>query len=253
MSAPDALFDISGRTAIVTGAGSGLGRRHATNLLERGVRVAAVDRNAEGVSSIAAEFGADRVLPLVADVADPARVEAVVAEAAAWLGAIDFLVNNAGITVVKPPEEETPVDFARVLDVNVRGTFHFCHFVGRRMLDQGFGSIVNIASINGIVASEGEAGYCASKGAVISLTHELAAQWAKRGVRVNALAPGYFFSSMTAELYETEEGRSFLGRGPMGRAGAIGELDGPLVFLLSDAASYVTGHTLTVDGGWTIV
>lgn len=247
------LFDLEGRTAIVTGAGSGLGYRHAVSLAKRGVRVAAVGGHPEGLARLEQSFGAAAILPIELDVTDAPSVANAIEAVVSWRGSIDGLVNNAGITIVKPPEEETPDDFRAVIDVNLQGTFNFCHYVGRHMLGRGSGAIVNIASINGIVASLGEAGYCASKGAVISLTRELAAQWAPRGVRVNAIAPGYFRSPMTEPLYETTEGLAFLGQAPMGRAGREEELDGPLAFLLSEAASYVTGHTLVVDGGWTIV
>jgi NAD(P)-dependent dehydrogenase (short-subunit alcohol dehydrogenase family) len=173
--------------------------------------------------------------------------------AVARFGRVDILVNNAGTAVTLPAEVETPTQFRGVIDVNLNGLFVMSQLAGRRMIEQGSGSIVNIASMLGLVASTPvkQASYCASKGAVVNLTRELAAQWARKGVRVNALAPGWFPTEMTAEMVVDDSSIAFVQRTcPMGRFGEESELDGALLFLASDASSYCTGQTLAIDGGW---
>ncbi|GAB7003394.1 glucose 1-dehydrogenase [Nocardioides sp. AN3] len=254
VSLADPLFDISGSNALVTGASSGLGRRFALALAERGAHVTAVARREAALQELAAKHPG-LIHPVAGDLTSEADTSRIVAEAKRWRGPIDVLVNNAGITSVQPAELEDTETFARIIDVNLIALYRLCHQVGRQMLDNDGGSIINISSINGLVASWSipEAGYCASKGAVMSLTRELAAQWADRGVRVNSIAPGYFRSELTEELFDADAGARRFRRMPMRRAGAPHELDGALVFLASPASSYVTGQTLVVDGGWTIV
>jgi NAD(P)-dependent dehydrogenase (short-subunit alcohol dehydrogenase family) len=169
-------------------------------------------------------------------------------------GRIDVLVNNAGIGSPEPAETETVERFGEVMDVNVTSVFALAQLAGRRMIEQRDGTIINIASILGLVASAPikQASYTASKGAVVNLTRELAVQWARKGVRVNAIAPGWFPSEMTSEMFTDSSAQAFLERNdPMARGGRPEELDGALLFLASAASSYVTGHVLTVDGGWT--
>jgi NAD(P)-dependent dehydrogenase (short-subunit alcohol dehydrogenase family) len=250
----DPLFDLQGRTAIVTGASSGLGRRFALCLASRRAQVVAVARRADALKALA-DAADGRIRPVTGDVTDEKDTQRAVCAALDWTGRLDVLVNNAGVTSVQPAEEESPQLFRHVVDVNLHGLYNYCHHVGRAMIARGSGVIINVASINGLVASWTipEAGYCASKGAVISLTRELAAQWASSGVRVNALIPGYFRTEMTEDLFSSEAGQRRLRRMPMGRGGNAGELEGPLIFLASDASSYMTGQTLVVDGGWTAV
>jgi NAD(P)-dependent dehydrogenase (short-subunit alcohol dehydrogenase family) len=169
-------------------------------------------------------------------------------------GRIDVLVNNAGQSSTGPAEAEPLDRFSGMLDINLVAPFHLAQLVGRHMLAAGRGSIVNIASVLGLVASAPvkEASYCASKGAVVNLTRQLGSEWGRKGVRVNAIAPGWFASEMTqAEMFDDEAGMQFITRNtPMGRPGDASELDGALLFLAGDASSYVTGHILAVDGGW---
>jgi len=247
------LFSVAGKVALVTGASSGLGEQFATCLAERGARVVAMARREDRLKAIV-EKHPDLITGVVGDVTSEDDVKRAVETAVGVGGHLDILVNNAGITSVQPAEDQGAADFQRVLEVNLVAVYRCCHHAGKVMLDQGFGSIVNLSSINALVASGliPEAGYVASKGGVSSLTRELAAQWAARGVRVNALAPGYFPSEMTAGLFEPEASR-FFRRVPMKRGGRLDELDGPLLFLASEASTYITGHTLLVDGGWTIL
>jgi NAD(P)-dependent dehydrogenase (short-subunit alcohol dehydrogenase family) len=248
------LFDLSDRVAIVTGASSGLGRRFARVLHGAGATVVAAARRAELLDELAEELG-ERLVPHAADVANEPDVEALVERAMACRGRIDVVVNNAGIGGAVPAEDETMTQWRRTMAVNVDGLFHLSQLAGRHMLDAGAGSIVNIASILGLVAAAPikQAAYCASKGAVVNLTRELAGQWGRRGVRVNAIAPGWFLSEMTAEeMFADERSMQFVRRNtPMGRPGEAHELDGALLFLASDASSFVTGQILAVDGGWT--
>ena len=249
-------FDVTGRVAVVTGASSGLGARFARVLLDNGARVVVAARREERIAAIAAEYGAERCLAVLTDVADPASVQAMVAATTAHFGSLDILVNNAGTTHVAPALDETEEEFRRVLDTNVVGLFACCRSAGRVMIEQGHGAIVNVASTLGFVGIGRipQAAYTASKGAVVNLTRELAAQWARKGVRVNAIAPGWFPSEMTTGLFEDEGGLRYIQRTvPMGRGGLEQELDGVLLFLASDASSYVTGQSVLVDGGWSIV
>lgn len=249
---PLAPFRLDGRTAVVTGASSGLGARFARVLHAAGADVVVAARRAERLRDLADDLPG--VEAVSCDVADPDAVAGLVEAALARFGHIDVVVNNAGTGAVVPAEEEAPEVFRRVVDVNLVGLFEVSRQAARHLLAQGSGAIVNVASVLGLVASGQipQASYAASKGAVVNLTRELAVQWARRGVRVNALAPGWFPSEMTNGMLDDEGGQRFIRRNtPMGRPGGTAELDGALLFLASDASSYVTGHTLVVDGGWT--
>ncbi|MFQ5417846.1 MAG: SDR family NAD(P)-dependent oxidoreductase [Myxococcota bacterium] len=258
MTTPGADFDISGRVAVVTGASAGLGIAFATGLADAGARVVIAARREPQLRELAdalTKRGAD-VLAVPCDVADEAAVDALVAATLERFGGLDILVNNAGTTEIVPAEEEPLAVFERVLAVNLTGAFVCAQRCARPMLEAGRGAIVNVASVLGLVGAGQipQASYVASKGGLVNLTRELAAQWARRGVRVNALAPAWFESEMTAEMFDNERSRRWIQqRTPMGRPGAPHELIGPMLFLVSDAASYVTGQTLPVDGGWTIV
>jgi NAD(P)-dependent dehydrogenase (short-subunit alcohol dehydrogenase family) len=250
------LFDLAGRTAIVTGASSGLGERFAEALSAAGANVVLAARRADRLEALAQRLGSERTLAVTADVRDPAAVAEVVDRAVARFGRLDVMVNNAGVARVGPAEELSTESFLEVMQVNLAAVFSGCREAARVMLAQGSGSIINVASVLGLVGGLKfpDAAYAASKGGVVNLTRELAAQWAKRGVRVNAIAPGWFRSEMNAELFDDPAWTRYLERNlPAGRAGAEGELDGVLLFLASDASTYVIGQTIAVDGGWSAV
>jgi len=246
-------FDLDGRVAIVTGASGGLGAHFAATLAAAGAQVIACARRLEPLEQLAADRPG--IAPVRCDVTDDVQLERLVRGVLDAHGRIDVCVNNAGISSGGPEEQRDPAAFARVLDVNVRSVFALCQLVAEPMLEQGRGSIVNVSSMFGIVASSPapEAGYVASKAAVNGLTRELGAQWARKGVRVNALAPGWFPTDMNADLFADERAANWVAKTcPMGRPGRPDELDGALLFLASDASSYCTGQVIVVDGGWTL-
>lgn len=246
-------FDLHGRVAIVTGATAGLGRRFAEVLHAAGASVVVTGRRADRLSELADRL--ERVVAAPADVSDPSGRESVVRVALEAFGRVDVLVNNAGVSGPPVPSEEMPPErWDTTLAVNLTGLFEMARVVGARMLEQGSGTIVNIASVFGLVANAPvtDAAYAATKGAVVNLTRALAVEWAASGVRVNAVAPGWFPSEMTADMVDDESSQRYIRRFcPMQRMGRTDELDGALLFLASDASSYCTGQTLAVDGGWT--
>ena len=250
---PASQFDLTGRTAIVTGASSGLGARFVRVFHASGANVVASGRRAEVLGTLATELGPE-VVPVTADVSIDEDCKRLVQSALERFGRIDILVNNAGIGAQTAAEDEDIEDFRRVVRVNLDGLFLLCQLVGRHMIAQRRGSIINISSMFGLVAAAPikQASYCASKGAVVNLTRELAVQWARKGVRVNSIAPGWFPSEMTADLLLDPDAAQWIERNcPMARAGGDAELDGILLFLASNASSYCTGQTIAVDGGWT--
>ncbi len=251
------LFDLTGRVAIVTGASSGLGGRFARVLRGAGADVVVAARRKDRIEALAAELGPEHALAVPADVSRAGAVAALVDRALERFGRLDVMVNNAGIADIGPAEDEPEETFREVVDVNLTAVFTGCREAARVMLPNGSGSIVNIASVMGLLGSWRipSAGYAASKGGVVNLTRDLASQWARRGVRVNAIAPGWFESEMTAALFDgRERWERYMERTvPAGRAGREGELDGALLFLAGDASSYVTGQTVAVDGGWSAV
>ena len=250
------MFDIKGKTAIVTGASYGLGVAMAEALSEAGANVVLAARSKEKLEALAASIEArgGKALSIGCDVSDSAAVTAMVDAARARFGRVDILVNNAGVSAEAgyTPERTPDELFAQTMQVNVMGTFYCCREVAGHMLADGKGgSIINIASIMGMSGQQNApVAYQASKGAVINLTRNLAASWADRNVRVNAIAPGWFPSEMTAGWFAVPEFlERFINEAPMARIGNADELNGPLLFLASDASSFVTGQTIAVDGG----
>ena len=251
------LFDLCGRVAIVTGGSRGLGQEMAEGLAEAGASLMLCARREPWLTQTLDDFRARgvRVEGRVCDVTDPAQVQAVVDATVAAFGRVDILVNNAGISWGERPETMALDKFRKVLDTNLTGAFLFAQAAGREMLKAGRGSIVNIASVAGMrSAAHGPhfAGYVASKAGLMGLTRELAAAWGPHGIRVNAIAPGFFHSRMADPIIEQIE-PEIQRRNPIPRVGNAGELKGVAVFLASDASSYITGQTIVVDGGGTIV
>jgi gluconate 5-dehydrogenase len=248
------LFDLSGKTAIVTGGGKGIGRQMADGLAEAGANIVVCARQAERCEQAASELAEKGVktLGLGCDVRDPDQVQAVVARTVADFGRIDVLVNNAGTVWGAPPEEMPLEGWQKVVDVNLTGVFLFSQAAGRAMISNGGGSIVNIASVAGLHGAPTEITnsvvYHATKGGVIAFTRDLACKWAQHGIRVNAIAPGWFPSDM-ANFVLDQHGDRLIDDVPLRRFGGPEDLKGPVVFLASDASAYVTGHTLVVDGG----
>jgi NAD(P)-dependent dehydrogenase (short-subunit alcohol dehydrogenase family) len=255
---PLAAFRLDGKIAIVTGASSGLGARFAKVLDAAGAKVVLVARRLERLEALANELGND-ALPLQTDLLQADQRERVVKETLDKFGRVDVLVNNAGMVDAEPAEDEPIERFTEVIEVNLIAPFALAQRAAKAMLDGGDtanGAIVNVASILGLrgVGQIPQAGYAASKGGIVNLTRELGAQWARKGIRVNAIAPGWFESEMTSDMFSEESGHKWVARrAPMGRHGKEGELDGALLYLASDASSYVTGQILAVDGGWTSV
>jgi NAD(P)-dependent dehydrogenase (short-subunit alcohol dehydrogenase family) len=246
------MFDLSGKTAIVTGASRGLGRRFAAALARAGANVVVTARKAESLQGICGEIEAlgRRVLPLELEVTLQPSIQAMAESATRGFGRIDILVNNAGCNIRKRALDVTWDDWNRVLDTNLRGAFFVAQAVARGMVERGQGRIINIGSLTNVFGYAGIGPYCASRGGIHQLTMSLADDWGPHGVTVNCLAPGWFHTDQTAVLFENAEWVSYLrDRIPLKRVGEIAELDGALIFLASDASSYITGQTLLVDGG----
>ncbi|MET0147429.1 MAG: SDR family oxidoreductase [Ilumatobacteraceae bacterium] len=249
--ATSGLFSVRGKAAVVTGASSGLGERWARLLAANGADVLAVARRTDRLDALCADNPG--VVALQADLGEEVGRADVIGAAIERFGRLDILVNNAGYGVPAPAVDEALDSFRRVLEVNLIAVFELSRTAARHMIAAGSGSIINIASMYGLVSSAPipNASYTASKGAVVNLTRDLACQWARSGVRVNAIAPGFFPTEATDGL-ESGSAQDWVRRNcPAGRIGRPDELDGVLLFLASDASTYCNGHTLVVDGGWT--
>lgn len=247
------LLELDGKTAVVIGGTSGIGRAIAHGLAEAGANVVCTSRRAEQVETTAKEIEnlGKKTLRITSDVSDKNSLQVLLDGCVKEFGKVDILVNSAGRTKRAPTVDFDETDWNDIIETNLTGTLRACQVFGKHFLENGYGRIINIASLSTFVSLFEVAAYSASKAAVASLTKSLAIEWAKNGVNVNAIAPGVFKTDLNRQLLEsTERGREFQIRTPMGRFGKVEELAGAAVFLASDAASFVTGEVLVVDGGF---
>lgn len=245
---------LENKVALVTGGAQGLGEAFAKALAGKGARVVVADLNEAGAETVAASIrdGGGDAIALRCDVSKVSEIEEMARRALAHYGAVDILVNNAGVFDVVSIDDTTEEIWDRGLDINLKGMFFCTKAFAPQMRERRSGKIVNMTSIAGLGGFLNCPAYCASKGGVVNLTRQLGAEWGRKGVRVNAIAPGWFPSEMTQDsMFDDDSGVNFIARNtPMGRPGELAELDGALLFLAGDASSYVTGHILAVDGGW---
>lgn len=246
-------FDLSGKTALVTGASRGIGQAIAIGLAKAGADIVAVaSRSENAAETVAAIHAVGRKASAVGcDQSSPSAITAAVEEAYELTGAVDILVNNAGTIRRSPARDYSDEDWSAVIDTNLTGVFQFCRAIGGKMIDQGHGKIINIASLLSFQGGITVPAYAASKGGLSQLTKALANEWAAQGVQVNAIAPGYIATDNTSALRANpERNAAILARIPTGRWGDATDIAGAAVFLASPASNYVNGHILTVDGGW---
>jgi NAD(P)-dependent dehydrogenase (short-subunit alcohol dehydrogenase family) len=247
-----AAFDLTGRVALVTGASAGLGRHFAGVLADAGAAVAVAARRRSELETVVGEIAArgGRAVAVACDVTDAASVHRAVEAAEAALGSVDILVNNAGIAVSKPMLEHSEAEWDRVVDTNLKGAWLLSQALARRWVASGrAGRIVNIASLLALRTIRNVPSYCAAKAGLVHLTHTMAMELARKGITVNAIAPGYFETDMNRGFLHSEVGQALIARIPMGRSGTAQDLDGALLLLTSEAGAYITGAVIPVDGG----
>lgn len=245
--------DLQGRVAIVTGGSKGIGKEIAWALARSGARVAVVSRTLEDVKAVAAEINSQGLTAegFACDVSLVALIEPMVEKVESAFGPVDILVNSAGLNIQQYAIDVSEAAWDKVIDVNLKGTFFTAQAVGRRMIPRRQGKIINISSQMGLVGYYRRSAYCASKGGVVQLTKVLAVEWAKFNVNVNAVAPTFIETEMTGPMFEEGDFREeVLSRIPLGRIGQPDDVTGAVLYLASDTANLVTGHTLLVDGGW---
>jgi len=252
------LFCLKGKTALVTGASSGLGVQFAKALANYGANVAIAARRTERLEQVKKEIeeSGAKCLAVKCDVGETREIKSMVAEVVSRFGRLDILVNNAGVGMAHPADTQTDDEWRHIIDINLNSAYYVAREAGKQMILQKYGRIINIGSIHSTISMLGSpiSAYCASKGGLEMLTKALANEWAKHNITVNAIGPAYFPSEMTAGVVD-DEGflASMKAYCPMGRPGRDGELDGALIYFASDASSYTTGQLLTVDGGWTTI
>ena len=252
-------FDLTGRVAVVTGASTGLGLQMAKAFASQGANLVLLARRMnlleENAKAIHEEFGVE-VLPFACDITDTERVKAAVVATMEKFGRVDILMNNAGTGAVAPAEEITDEQFKKELDIDLFGTFNCSREFGKEMIKAGYGRIINIASMYGLVGNLicGSAPYHAAKGGVVNLTRALAAEWGKYGITVNSICPGYFYTDLTTATLDSDYFQAIAKQSiPMARYGRSGELDTCALFLASPASTYVNGQNIAVDGGYTCI
>jgi len=246
------MFAVDGKHALVTGGSSGLGRHFAAFLAAKGARVTVAARRAEALAKTVDEIAAakGRAQSVVMDVTATASIAGALASAEAQFGPVDIVVNNAGVTATRAALDQEEADWDKVIDTNLKGVWLVAQAVGRQMVaNKTRGSIINIASILGLRVAGYVAPYAISKAGVVQMTKALALEWSRHGIRINALAPGYFETELNDDFFSGDAGLALIKRIPQRRLGELKELEGPLLLLASEAGSYMTGSVIAVDGG----